>query len=180
MGCALGVPSPPTPCRQQFSRALAHGCPIPPPVPAGKQGPCRVSAGTELLLLPPSRTCSAGKGPHSADKGGNVNTLPAPASQLSEVANASRANSSHSASCINCGGLKICRDISTSCRPAAPHFHSPHTPVFPLHLYLTLPWLPGSFLDHSTPSPHPSRRMEGGGAPLLWQPQPPAQTSFAR
>lgn len=100
-----------------------------------------------------------------ADKGGNVNTLPALASQLSEVANASRANSSCSASRINCGGLKICRDISTSCGPATPHFHSPYTPVCPLHLYPTLPWLPGSFLDHSTTSPHPSRRMKDGGGP---------------
>lgn len=86
---------------------------LPPPTSPSPQATPATEEGAGPALapsspLPPPRTCSVGKGPHGclcADKGGNVNTLPAPASQLSEVASASRANSSPSVSHVNCGAL---------------------------------------------------------------------------
>lgn len=77
-----------------------------------------------------------------ADKGGNVNTLPAPASQLSEVANASRANSSYSASCINCGGLDLQGHVHLLLSHSPPFSFTPHTclPPSPLPDTSLAPW----------------------------------------
>lgn len=149
------------------------------PVPTGVAA--EEAAGPALAPsspLPPQRTCSAGKGPHEcpgADKGGNVNTLPALASQLSEVASASRANSSLSNSHINCGAL-LPQSAETrrsqhllSCSP--PFSFTPQ-----VHLLLSLlrpPSSPGA--TWGTPHCHPT--PAGASAEGVGDPPTPATSA---
>lgn len=169
--CGLGSPRPSTPRRHKVNWALAHDCPLSPQTsPAAEEAAGPALAPTSPL--PPQRTCSAGKRPHecrSADKGGNVNTLPSLASQLSEVASASRANSSLSNSHINCGALL---PQSAETGPALAVLQ----PSIFMHLLLSLlppPSSPGA--TWGTPYCHPT--PAGASAEGVGDPPTPATSA---
>lgn len=131
MGCALGgCPADRSSAGLWHTAAPSH-LPSPQATLATKDRAGSALAPSSCFSPTEENLFSSKGAPQSlcADKGGNVNTLPAPASQLSEVANASRANSSRSASCINCGGLRS----AGTCSPLA--VLQPPIFIHPTHLF---------------------------------------------